>query len=188
MPAYRDQRSGVWRYRKRVRLLDGTTPRIEGTPSLNTKLAAEQAERAHIERLLRGEPDKPKQEVPTFEEFVPEFRAICRMKNKPSEVQTKESILRWHLLPAFGRLRLDRIRYAEIQDFAAKTIEKKRSKKTVNNCLTVVRRLLVVAKKRELIEAVPEIEWLKAPKPDFDFLTFDEAARLVARPTRGGPA
>jgi hypothetical protein len=41
----------------------------------------------------------------------------------------------------------------------------------------VVRRLLVVAKKRELIEAVPEIEWLKAPKPDFDFLTFDEAAR-----------
>jgi len=44
----------------------------------------------------------------------------------------------------------------------------------------VLRRLLVVAKKRELIEAVPEIEWLKAPKPDFDFLTFDEAARLVA--------
>ena len=180
MPAYRDQRSGVWRYRKRVRLLDGTTPRIEGTPSLNTKLAAEQAERAHIERLLRGEPDKPKKEVPTFEEFVPEFLAICRMKNKPSEVQTKESIMRWHLLPAFGALRLDRIRYAEIQDFAARTIEKKRSKKTVNNCLTVVRRLLVVAKKRELIEAVPEIEWLKAPKPDFDFLTFDEAARLVA--------
>jgi len=158
MPAYRDQRSGVWRYRKRVRLLDGTTPRIEGTPSLNTKLAAEQAERAHIERLLRGEPDKPKKEVPTFEEFVPEFLAICRMKNKPSEVQTKQSILRWHLLPAFGRLRLDRIKYAEIQDFAAKTIEKKRSKKTVNNCLTVVRRLLVVAKQRELIEAKMEFE------------------------------
>ena len=49
-----------------------------------------------------------------------------------------------------------------------------------------MRRLLVVAKKRELIEAVPEIEWLKAPKPDFDFLTFDEAARLVAAPTRSG--
>ena len=29
---------------------------------------------------------------------MPEFLAICRMKNKPSEVQTKESILRWHLL------------------------------------------------------------------------------------------
>ncbi len=180
MPAYRDRRSGIWRYRKRVRLHDGSRPRIEGTPSLNTKLAAEQAERAHIERLLRGEPDKPQKEVPTFEEFAPEFMAICRMKNKPSEVQTKQSIMRWHLLPAFGRMRLDRVRYAEIQDFAAKEIEKGLSKKTVNNFLTVVRRLLVVAKKRELIEAVPEIEWLKAPKPEFDFLTFDEAARLVA--------
>ena len=37
--------------------------------------------------------------------------------------------------------------------------------------------MLVVAKKRELIEAVPEIEWLKAPKPEFDFLTFEEAER-----------
>jgi hypothetical protein len=42
-------------------------------------------------------------------------RSSCRMKNKPSEVQTKESILRCHLLPAFGRLRLDRIRYATIE-------------------------------------------------------------------------
>ena len=37
----------------------------------------------------------------------------------------------------------------------------------------------MVAKKRGLIEAVPEIEWLRAPKPDFDFLDFDEADRLV---------
>lgn len=58
MPAYRDRRSGSWRYRKLVRMPDGSRPRIEGTPSLNTKLAAEQAERAHIERLLRGEPER----------------------------------------------------------------------------------------------------------------------------------
>jgi len=44
-------------------------------------------------------------------------------------VQTKESILRWHLGRAFGHLRLNRIRYAETQDFAARTIEKKRSKR-----------------------------------------------------------
>src|SRR3712207_6932612 len=31
-----------------------------------------------------------------------------------------------------------------------------------------------------LIAAVPEMEWLRAPKPEFDFLTFDEAERLVA--------
>jgi integrase len=27
---------------------------------------------------------------------------------------------------------------------------------------------------------VPEVEWLKAARPDFDFLTFEEAAKLVA--------
>jgi integrase len=44
----------------------------------------------------------------------------------------------------------------------------------------VLRRLLIVAKKRGLIEAVPEIEWLKVPRPDFDFLSFEEGARLTA--------
>ena len=120
MPAYRDQRSGVWRYRKRVRLLDGTTPRIEGTPSLNTKLAAEQAERAHIERLLRGEPDKPKKEVPTFEEFVPEFLAICRDEEQ-AQRGADEGVnpARCIYCRRSGGIRLDRIRYAEIQDYAA---------------------------------------------------------------------
>jgi len=39
--------------------------------------------------------------------------------------------------------------------------------------------LLVVARKRDLIESVPEIEWLKAPKPEFDFLDYGEAQRLI---------
>lgn len=176
MPAYRDRRSGCWRYRKRVRLPDGSRERIEGTPSLNTKQAAEAAERAHIERLLRGTPER--EEAPRFEDFAGDFLAICRARNKPSEAQTKEMILRVHLTPAFGRRRLDQISYGEIQDYAARKTGKL-SAKSVNNHLTVLRRLLIVAKKRGLIEAVPEIEWLKVPKPDFDFLTFEEAARLT---------
>src|SRR5450432_1097622 len=178
MPAYRDRRSGGWRYRKRIRLPDGSRPRIEGTPSLNTKLAAEAAERAHIERLLRGEPPERK-EAPRFEEFAVDFLNISRAKNKPSEIDSKESILRVHLTPAFGKRRLDQIRYAEVQDYAARKAAKLKPK-SVNNHLTVLRRLLVVAKKRGLIEAVPEFEWLKVPRPDFDFLTFEEAGRLLA--------
>ena len=61
----------------------------------------------------------------------------------------------------------------------------KLSKKTVNNHLTVLRRLLLVAKKRGLIQAVPEIEWLKAPKPEFDFLDFEEAERLIGAAEEG---
>ena len=52
-------------------------------------------------------------------------------------------------------------------------------KKTINNHLTVLCRLLAIAKKRGLVDGVPEIDWLKAPKPAFDFLDFGEAQRLI---------
>jgi integrase len=54
------------------------------------------------------------------------------------------------------------------------------SGKTINNVLTVLRRMLVVARKRGLIESVPDIEWLKSERPEFDFLDFNEAERLLA--------
>src|SRR5262245_59529912 len=94
-------------------------------------------------------------------------------------------ILRVHLEPAFKSKRLDEIGYAEIQDYASAKLKPRGkkpglSKKTVNNHLTVLRRMLMVAKKRGLIESVPEVEWLRAPKPEFDFLSFEEAHRMVA--------
>ncbi len=39
--------------------------------------------------------------------------------------------------------------------------------------------MLVVARKAWAHRALPDFEWLKAPPPDFDFLDFDEADRLV---------
>jgi integrase len=88
-------------------------------------------------------------------------------------------ILRCHLVPAFGSMLLDAIGYAAIQDYASGKVDTGLSKKTVNNHLTVLRRLLVVAKKRRMIETVPEIEWLKVPEQDFDYLDFGEAQRLI---------
>lgn len=199
MPAYRS--GGAGRYRKWVGLRDGRRVRISGTPAIDTKGAAEAAEHAHILRVLdprfdwdqrnqesqgTEKPEK-KEEIPTFEEFAADFLVVCEAKNKLSEVDSKEMILRVHLTPFFGKLRLDEITYAKIQDYTARKAtrpgkgrKKPLAKKSVNNHLTVLRRLLVVAKKRGLIAVVPEIEWLQAPKPAFDFLTFEEADRLVA--------
>ena len=101
-----------------------------------------------------------------------------RLKNKPSSVESKESILRLHVLPSYGDYRLDKLDYGAIEDLKVE-LAQKLSHKTINNVLTVVRRMLVVARKRGLIDAVPEIEWLKVPPPPFDFLTFEEADRLV---------
>jgi integrase len=163
-----------------VKLPDGNKVRISGTPSRNTKQAAEQAERAHIDRVLNPPaPNVEKKEVPKFDQFADQFLLVAEADNKPSELYSKEMILRVHLKPAFEKLRLNQIDYAVIQDYAAAK-SRKLAKKTVNNHLTVLRRLLVVAKKRGLIAAIPEIEWLKVPDPDFDFLTFEEAERLVA--------
>jgi hypothetical protein len=41
-----------------------------------------------------------------------------------------------------------------------------------------VRNILVNAK-RGHIAALPEIEWVDVPPPDFDFLNFDEGERLM---------
>jgi integrase len=40
--------------------------------------------------------------------------------------------------------------------------------------------MLVVARKRGLIEFVPDVEWLKRDQVEFDFLDFAEAERLLA--------
>jgi integrase len=172
-----------WRYRVQIRLPDGTSKRIQGTPALNTKEAAERTEREHINRLedaIRNPKAQTKEAAaPRFEAFAKTFLEISAPQNKPSALEAKESILRVHLTPTFGRKPLDRIGFGEIQDYVAIKTKNGLSKKTINNHLTVLRRLLVVAKKRGLVDAVPEIEWLKAPKPEFDFLDYGEAQRLI---------
>lgn len=209
MSVRRDHRNGRWLFRKQVRTPDGRQVRVFGVPTTeglpDTRAGAEEAERRAIQRVLTTGEVKPTspstKEVPILRDFAPTFLDTSRVKNKPSSVEAKEMILRVHLLPRLGDLRLDRITYAVIEDLkvalanteAANAERKERaaqradgapprtlSAKTINNCLTVLRRLLVVARKRGLIESVPEVEWLKAERPDFDFLDFEEADRLVA--------
>lgn len=193
---------GRWRYRAVVDLPQGDQIRISGSAPRheNTKDAARQAEKEHILRLLTeaSTPKKePVREAPTCNEFAKSYLEISAVKNKPSSVRSKEWALRVHLLPRIGHLRLDQVTYAVIEDLKvelAKTknantevegVEKPKSEirylsqKTINNCLTVLRRMLSIARKRGLIAMVPEVEWLRPPKPDFDFLTFEESQRLL---------
>jgi len=203
MSIRRDKRNGHWLFRKQIRMHDGRCMRISGVPTTmglpDTRAGADEAERREVARVLNtGEvkkaPPSPKKEVPTVREFSKTFIETSQIKNKPSSVDAKNAILACHLLPLIGNLTLDKITYAVIEDLklalSKKTItrvdEKKRdtartlSPKTINNCLVVLRRMLVVARKRGLIEYVPDFEWLKFAQPDFDFLDFNEADRLIA--------
>lgn len=117
MPVRKDERD-TWRYQKVVKLPDGRKVRVSGTPAINTKAAAETAERAHIERALR-DPDGAihgRKEVPDFKTFTdeiwwPKFRlgGGKRGKNAEMTLREKEMHLRLHLIPRIGHLPLHRI-------------------------------------------------------------------------------
>lgn len=202
MPVRR-MKDGRWRYRVVVDLPNGKQIRISGSAPRhnNNKDAARQAEKDHILRAIaeaEAAMKAPPKEVPTVAEFSKTFLEVSELKNKPSSVETKEMLLRMHIVPRLGELKLDAVTYAVIEDFKvalgktpvvnaeklAKRAENDNtlrtlSPKTINNCLTVLRRMLVIAYKRGLIDKVPEVEWLKTAKPEFDFFDFDEAERLV---------
>jgi integrase len=196
MTARRDKRNGHWFFRKMVRLPGGLRKRIYGVAvhcgQPNTKAGAEEAERLEQRSVLSTGEAQPtptplpaKKEVPTLKEFATTFLESSRVANKPSTVESKELVLRQHILPRLGTLRLDEISYEQIEDLkvhvatAKRKSGKTRSPKTVNNIMTTLHRLLVVAKKRSLISSVPEFEPIRCPPPEFDFLSFEEADRLI---------
>lgn len=122
-----------------------------------------------------------KQDIPTFAKFADEFLDKYAIpKNKPSEVESKRYVLDRHLVPAFGALRIDQIGEKEIDAYKARKIKDRLKPKTVNNQLGVLGKALRVAKRWGYIDTIPEVEWLRVRDQPFDFLTFDEADRLLA--------
>jgi integrase len=202
MSVRRDRKYGHWLYRKQIRLADGRVVRIFGVPTTiglpDTKAGAERAERLHLDRVLKtGEVSQtppPPKECPKVSDFVPIYLDASRLQNKPASIDAKQSVLRHHIVPTIGHLRLDHVTYAVIEDLklvlsrkpaharkeASDEARPTLKAKSINNVLTVLRRMLVIARKRGLIAAVPEIDWLKIPPEEFDFLDFDEADRLLA--------
>src|SRR6516165_1527334 len=127
MGVHRDQH-GRWRYRKRIQLPDGSFSRVKGTPALNTKAAAEVAERTHIERALRGASGsvKPK-EVLTLKQFIeevwwPKYKigGGKRGINQETSLREKEGHIRLHLGPRLGHLRLDQVSSERVTEFLGK--------------------------------------------------------------------
>jgi hypothetical protein len=108
---------GQWRYRKVVKP-NGRKVRMSGTPALNTRLAAEEAERAHILRLFN--PSPPAREAPTLNDFKEQFLDHLRgNRRKASTVYAAEVALDAHILALHGQKRLDAIGYQEVEALKA---------------------------------------------------------------------
>ena len=142
-------------------------------------------------------------ECPTLADFAPRFVEHHRAKgNKPGELALKEQVLAQHLIPAFGKLRLDAITAQRIDAYKAakqrpardvkapKRVRGDRPRKTprgldglkphtVNNHLTILRSLLRLAARWDHLAKVPEFEMVREDVKDPEFLTFEEARRMI---------
>jgi integrase len=162
MPVRRDPRTGRWRFRAVAQFPGGRRERIFGVPGIpgpfqdlpNTKAGATEAENRAKADALYGRASAPSsnqpRRVPTFNEYAEVFLASYLPGQKPRELGSKRQILRGHLLPAFGTLRLDELRQVDVDDFAAAEL-RRCAHKTVNNRLAVLSTLLGYAHENGLI-------------------------------------
>lgn len=187
------QRNKRWAYRETATRPDGTRVRISGAPGYfglpNTKEGARAAAAKHLAHTLAtGEVHPPghrAREVAapaprlTLAGFAPTFLEAAGLANKASTVDTKRWLLDRHILPALGGSELGAIGYAQIEDFKVR-LSSTLGAKSVNNVVGILHRMLVVAKKRGELAALPEVEWMRPDAPEFDWLRFDEADALMA--------
>ncbi len=176
---YRQER-GAWYVDVVVNHLDGRKERIRARSPINLKRAAEEHERkliaAALERAAKP-PAPPERRVREFaEEFITTYASV---NNKPSEVAAKKTNLRIHILPVFGDLMLSEVTAVRIDQLKAEKLAAGLSRKRVNNILATLHRMLVVAHKWGALAVVPQAGLLQLPPSTYDFLTFEEADRLL---------
>lgn len=135
-------------------------------------------------RLARGQPMIPALRRPAakprFEAFASRWYAIyVETNNKPSEQKAKRLILRNHLVPLFGALTLDAITTLHAEEFKAAKLNSGLAPKSINNCLAVLGKCLRTAEEWGEIDRVPKLKLLRVPPQKFDFLSREEATRLI---------
>lgn len=143
-------------------------------------------------RLARGEPvdgspSGSRTPTPTLEEFVHEkwWPTYVLPNNRLATRIGKESILRVHLLPRLGRVRIDRIDAQELEEYTAAEIRTGRAPQTVNKDLRVLRKCLQSAMDWGLLAALPKMRYLREDPPRFTFLSPEECERLLAAAPAG---
>lgn len=193
------EKKSAWYVDFTYRFPDGTTERVIETSPVNTRRGAERYEQQLAAQCLNGtynrradrkakgarkEANPSEKVIPTIREFAATFVEIyAKNNNKASEVDSKESLLRHHIIPHLGDFRLDEVgpqiewfksKLKNTHAFANKNAAgKKLSAKRINNVLTCLTKLLrFAAEDCHLIPAVPIVRPLKVPPSKFDFLDF----------------
>jgi len=142
------------------------------------------AQQREAEILRQGGRDQKPEAAPapTVERFATDFLTYSKTNNKPSTVDAKEWMLRVHLLPFFGAMRLDEVGPAEVEAYKAQKLEEGQCKKSINNHLAALRKLLNLAAEWGRLERAPKVRGFAhrvEPLAEDEFLTFAESERLI---------
>jgi integrase len=179
----RKKTNGRWFFRKWIQLPNGTRTRITGTPTTNTKKAAEHAERIAIEEAMNPSAPRPKKDthekqMPTVEEYGEVYIEAHEKKQKPNAIKSRRQIMNANVLPVFGHLRLDQIRQVDIDMFQADMLES-RAGKTVNNILSALSSLMKYALKNGVLKEMRLSFFLKAQDREIQGATSEEIEALL---------
>lgn len=159
---------------------NGKVERIRKTAPGTTKREAEAYERQLISSLIQGTYGTRK-DVPLYKDFYVLWeRDHCDVHLKVSSQESYKGLSKVHLLPTFGRLRLDDITTKELSAHQAQIYDGgARSPATVNTVISALISQLNVAVSWGLLDKTPKIKWLKVPPKEMVFFDFDEADRLI---------
>jgi integrase len=174
----------------RVPLPDGTHHRER--PNVPKEITGRTGAKRWAETRARyltgnGLPVKEGPPCPTLETFGERWMEEYSRANgnKPSTLAAKETILRLHLYPVLGGLRL-----SEIQDVQVARLRlhmEGRAPKTKACVLSLLATILRTAARWNEIAKAPHIELPRIPDPGMSFYDFEEWEALIDGATRAGP-
>jgi integrase len=176
---YQGKRGG-WEVDIRLRLPNGRRHRERRVVSHSSKSAAKRWGQDRERHLLKHGPAQSTKEVPTLAEFKETFLDYAKTeRDKPSTIASKDSIVRCHVVPIVGDVRLDAITPRHVH--AIKKALDGRKPKTVNNVLVVLKAIIRVAVELGYINASPcRVSLLEVPRREMGFYNQDEFERVVA--------
>lgn len=166
---------------------DGT-PRRDRTTHNCSKSAAKRWGDERVRALISQPTLGLIKEVPTLDQFADRFLRGHALANrhKPSGVSQKRAVLRVHLLPKFGRKKLDAITNEDIARL--KHDLRHQAPRSVNNVLTVLNTMLKKAVEWGVIERMScTIRLLKVTQAAVKFFDVADYETLLAAAARVSP-
>lgn len=107
------------------------------------------------------------------------WESLTRGPERPRALRSTRTILDRHLIPALGRLDVNRLEAADVERYRAGMLARGLSAKTINNHLSVLRAVLRFAEANTLVARTPCIENLEAATTPVAALSAEDCERLL---------